>query len=163
MASRLPVETGHSVLTRQLEQLHSLLPLLSRQAQEAQRTCEEAARALTTAAQEEIFCHGTAVRTILHGREIRAQFMPADWFCDPAWDLLLRLYEAHADRRTTTMGELIDLTRLKATTASRWVDIIVGKGWATRRRCPRDHRRVFVQLTETGIDAMERYFEALRS
>jgi hypothetical protein len=163
MASTVPVETGYATLTRQLEQLHTLLPMLSEQAQQAQRTCDEAARALASAAQDEIFCHGTVVRTIIHSRELRAKLLPVDWFCDPAWDLLLRLYEAHADRRATTMGELIDLTRLKATTATRWVDVIAGKGWATRSRCPRDHRRVFVGLTDLGIDAMERYFESVRS
>lgn len=74
----------------------------------------------------------------------------------------MRLYEAYADSLTTTMGELIAVTGLKATTASRWVDVIVGKGWAARNRCTLDHRRVFVNLTESGVDAMDRYFRALR-
>lgn len=112
---------------------------------------------------ESLFGYGADVRSILHLRQMRAMYMPADWFSDPAWDLLLHLYQAHLDGQEMTVGDLIDQTGLKPTTASRWLDCIANRDWLSRRRCEQDHRRIFVELTPKGATAMDNYFDALRN
>lgn len=111
---------------------------------------------------ENVLGRGADIRALIRLRALRNQFMPADWFSDPAWDLLLYLYKAHIDREELTVGDLIDRTGLKATTASRWLDSLAVRAWVNRHRCELDHRRVLIELTSKGITAMDGYFDALR-
>lgn len=163
MGSTLSFGGRSDVLADQLAQLHVLLPVLSKQAHEAQEICAEAARALARAGRSEHEVnHRADVCMIIRARAIRGTIMPADWFGDPAWDLLLRLYEAHLDRVELTMGDLIERTGIKPTTAGRWLDVIGGRGWVRRRPCAQDNRRVYAELTEQGAATMAACFEAMR-
>jgi DNA-binding MarR family transcriptional regulator len=109
------------------------------------------------------FDHRASVATIIRGREARAKFMPENWFSDPAWDILLRLYQAYLDGLEQTVGDLGSFASTAPATTNRWLEVLAGRGWIYRRRCTRDQRRVFVSLSESGAAQMHRYFEQMRT
>jgi DNA-binding MarR family transcriptional regulator len=104
---------------------------------------------------------GIVEATIRMRRERSSQF-PADWFSDPAWDILLFLFECHLKGAKSTVGEVGAGTDNRPTTAIRWLDIIEAAGMLDRHRCLTDTRRVFVFLNEKGVSAMRLYFEKVR-
>lgn len=160
--------TSSGALAQHLMQLHAMLPELTSRVLETQHTCDEAVRALSEGSLEEMMSartsagHRASVGIIIRGRETRAQFMPEGWFSDPAWDILLRLYEAHLDGVEHTVGDLGSFASTSPATTNRWLDVLFSRGWIQRRRCDRDQRRVFVSLTETGTETMNAYFDHLR-
>lgn len=155
-------------LAQRLLELHAMLPVLCSQVLETQQTCDQAVRALSEGSLEEMmnarteFGHRSSVATIIRGRQARAKFMPESWFSDPAWDILLRLYEAYLDGLERTVGDLGSFASTSPATTNRWLDVLVSRGWINRRRCDRDQRRVFVSLTESGAAQMHDYFEQMR-
>lgn len=104
---------------------------------------------------------GIVEATIRMRRERSSQF-PGDWFSDPAWDVLLFLFECHLIGAKVTVGEVSAGTDNRPTTAIRWLDIIEAAGMLDRQRCLTDTRRVFVFLNEKGVAAMRLYFERVR-
>ena len=157
-----------SMLAQRLLQLHAMLPELTSRVLETQQTCDEAVRALSDGSLEEMMSartsvgHRASVATIIRGRQTRAQFMPENWFSDPAWDILLHLYEAHLDGVEHSVGDLGSFASTSPATTNRWLDVLFSRGWIHRRRCERDQRRVFVSLTETGAEKMRDYLDHLR-
>lgn len=166
--SHTDVDINPGVLAQRLMQLHVMLPALASRVLETQQTCDEAVRALSEASLEQMLraenavTHRASIATVIRGRRARAQFMPENWFSDPAWDILLHLYEAHLDGLEHTVGDLGSFANTSPATTNRWLDVLFSRGWIARRRCDRDQRRVFVSLTQTGAETVDAYFTHLR-
>ncbi|UYY59232.1 MarR family transcriptional regulator [Sphingomonas sp. S2-65] len=164
------IDTGVSsaALAQRLLQLHAMLPELTSRILETQQTCDEAVRALSQGGLEQMMVaetslgHRASVSTIIRGRQLRAKFIPENWFSDPAWDILLHLYEAHLDGVEHTVGDLGSFARTTPATTNRWLDVLFARQWIQRRRCERDQRRIFVSLTPAGAETMNAYFNQLR-
>lgn len=106
--------------------------------------------------------HRASVESIIRVREARSKFMPENWFSDPAWDILLRLYHAYLDGLERTVGDLGSFASTSPATTNRWLDVLASRGWIHRRRDERDQRRVFIALSETGAEQMHECFEQMR-
>ncbi|MDV3456127.1 MarR family transcriptional regulator [Sphingomonas sp. HF-S4] len=106
--------------------------------------------------------HRASVESIIRVREARSKFMPENWFSDPAWDILLRLYHAYLDGLERTVGDLGSFASTSPATTNRWLDVLASRGWIHRRRDERDQRRVFISLSETGAEQMHECFEQMR-
>jgi DNA-binding MarR family transcriptional regulator len=102
------------------------------------------------------------VDSIIRVREARARFMPENWFSDPAWDILLRLYQAYLDGLERTVGDLGSFASTSPATTNRWLEVFAARGWIHRRRCERDQRRVFITLSENGAEQMRECLEQMR-
>ncbi|AQR72874.1 MarR family transcriptional regulator [Sphingomonas sp. LM7] len=117
---------------------------------------------------EELMCaraeadHRASVESIIRVREARGKFMPENWFSDPAWDILLRLYQAYLDGLERTVGDLGSFASTSPATTIRWLDVLTARGWIHRRRDERDQRRVFITLSEEGAEQMRECFEQMR-
>ena len=161
-------DTDTCKLAQQLRELNALLPQLSAHVQQTQATCSAAIETLTANGFERMeradsgFGHREAVSSILRWREARRRFLPEDWFSDPAWDILLRLYEAHLHEQERSVGDLGSFAATSPATTNRWLDALMSRGWILRRRDERDQRRVFVSLSESGLAKMHDYFESMR-
>jgi DNA-binding MarR family transcriptional regulator len=101
------------------------------------------------------------VRAILRARAQRRKFFPKDLFADPAWDMLLDLYASDLDQSRTSVGSLCIASDVPATTALRWISNLEREGLVTRQNDPLDGRRVWIDLTQSGRDAMEAYFASI--
>jgi DNA-binding MarR family transcriptional regulator len=103
------------------------------------------------------------VRRMLRERRMREQFFAAELFADPAWDMLLDLYAAQLEGHPVAVSSLCIAAAVPATTALRWIKTMTDTGLLERQADPRDGRRIFIGLTDTATQAMDRYFTALES
>lgn len=98
------------------------------------------------------------MRSLLKARRDRTKFFPENLFADPAWDMLLELYAAQLCQHRLSVSSLCAGSGVPPTTALRWITTVEKNGLLTRSSDPLDGRRVFVQLSEKGADAMSSYF-----
>lgn len=104
-----------------------------------------------------------AVQAIIGARRLRARYFPVDLFADPAWDMLLDLFEAEITNRRVPVSSLCIAAAVPATTALRWLKAMVDRGIFIRRADPLDGRRVFVELAPDTSRALRRYFAGLEA
>jgi DNA-binding MarR family transcriptional regulator len=83
-------------------------------------------------------------RTILFG----------ELFADPAWDMMLELFLAELEGRRLATCELGYKANVPSTTSLRWTEKLEADGWLCRVHDPRDLRRMFVELSARGSEAM---------
>lgn len=105
--------------------------------------------------------HRTEVVRIMKSRDARGKHFPADWFSNPAWDLLLFLYEARLSGTNVTVGDVGNGTGTRPTTTIRWLEILESEALLDRRRDTVDTRRVYITLNDKGAAAMRSYFASL--
>ncbi|MFU7527777.1 MarR family transcriptional regulator [Qipengyuania sp. ASV99] len=98
------------------------------------------------------------VRQIIAARQARAKFFEGELFADPAWDMLLDLTAARAERSQVSVTSLCIAAAVPATTALRWIKQLVDTGVFVRVADESDRRRAFVALSEPSAQAMARYF-----
>ncbi|MFN4019092.1 MAG: MarR family winged helix-turn-helix transcriptional regulator [Erythrobacter sp.] len=96
-------------------------------------------------------------------RKRAAIFGNPELFGEPAWDILLDLYIAHAQAKSVSVSSACIGSAAPATTGLRWLGVLAEEGLVVRENDPEDNRRVLVRLTPKGIAAMERFFDAVES
>jgi DNA-binding MarR family transcriptional regulator len=96
-------------------------------------------------------------RHLMEQRRLRARYLPAELFHEPAWDMLLALYVGQHERRTMNVKTLVSYSDAPATTSQRWIDHLHKLGLIHRITDMVDRRRVEIQLTEPGEEAIRRY------
>jgi hypothetical protein len=94
-------------------------------------------------------------------RRRAAIFGNPELFGEPAWDILLDLYIAHADGKPVSVSSACIGSAAPSTTGLRWLGVLLEEGLVVRENDADDHRRVLVRLTRAGITAMERFFDAV--
>ena len=98
------------------------------------------------------------VRAIIRRRRARARYFEAELFADPAWDILLDLTAADAERVRVSVTSLCIASGVPATTALRWIGQMTEAGLLMRVEDTTDKRRVFISLTDKARNAMAQYF-----
>jgi DNA-binding MarR family transcriptional regulator len=98
------------------------------------------------------------VRAIIRARRLRARYFSEELFADPAWDMLLDLFQAEISKLRVPVSSLCIAAAVPATTALRWLKTMVQQGIFVRRADPHDGRRVFVELAPQSSNALKRYF-----
>lgn len=99
-----------------------------------------------------------ALRAMIRARRMRSNFLPADLFADPAWDMLLDLLQAEIVQHRVPVSSLCIAAAVPATTALRWIKSMTDRGLLVRRDDPHDGRRVFIEMAPTTSAALRRYF-----
>jgi len=102
-----------------------------------------------------------AVTAVIRARRMRSRFFDAELFADPAWDMMLDLFEAELLHRRVAVSSLCVAAAVPATTALRWLKAMTEKGVFIRRNDPMDGRRVYVELSSETSQALRRYFGAV--
>jgi DNA-binding MarR family transcriptional regulator len=105
------------------------------------------------------FARIAAVRRAIAARGDRKRVFNARLFSDPAWEMLLELYVASLGQRLLAFGRLADRAGVAPTTALRWVQTLENEGLVHRQSDQLDSRRVLLELTEAGRNAMDAYFD----
>jgi len=103
------------------------------------------------------------VRTVIRARRLRDRFFDPELFADPAWDMMLDLFEAELSQRRVAVSSLCIAAAVPPTTALRWLKSLAGKGLIIRRADPLDGRRVYVELSCEASAALRRYFGEVAS
>lgn len=94
-------------------------------------------------------------------RKRAAIFGKPELFGEPAWDILLDLYIAHAEGKPVSVSSACIGSAAPATTGLRWLGVLAEEGLVVRENDADDNRRVLVRLTSGGITAMEQFFDAV--
>jgi DNA-binding MarR family transcriptional regulator len=89
---------------------------------------------------------GDTIRNIVRARRLRGKYFAQELFADPAWDMLLDLLQAEIAQMRVPVSSLCNAAAVPATTALRWLKMLVGQGLFIRRPDPHDGRRVYVEL-----------------
>ena len=76
--------------------------------------------------------HRAAVHAAILTRRCRSTSMPAEWFSDPAWDLMIDLYATHMALPVDPLHAVLPPGPLPARW-DRWAAIVVQAGFATSR------------------------------
>ncbi|MGR0183058.1 response regulator [Azospirillum aestuarii] len=100
----------------------------------------------------------TAIR---RKRAAREKFFPKGLFEDPCWDMLLDLMINHLQGRRISVSSLCIASGVAQTTALRRITDLHDRGLVRRIADDKDGRRVFIELTDDGVAAMERYVETV--
>jgi DNA-binding MarR family transcriptional regulator len=104
---------------------------------------------------------GAFVKLLIADRRARNEQFPAALFADPAWDILLDLYVAHADGLLISVTSAVIAADVPASTALRWISHMTKQGYLRRSPDPHDRRRVHVELAENAITRIENYLQAV--
>ena len=121
----------------------------------------EIGRSPGTAGTNEAFEQAKLVRRILRARAVRDDFLSPRLFSEPAWDMLLELYVAHLLQRRLSVTDVCEASRVSYTTALRWINVLAAEEFVCRKKDPLDGRRMFIDLTSSGSEALQHYFEAI--
>lgn len=100
-------------------------------------------------------------------RRVRNSAIPDEHlFADPAWDILLDLYLAHAQQKAVSVTSASMATNVPSTTALRWVWLLESKSLVLRLADKADKRRHFIVLSDEGLAFVRRmlrtYIQFLR-
>lgn len=106
----------------------------------------------------EVAITGEQVRAVIRARRLRSRFFDAELFADPAWDMLLDLFQAEIAQHRVPVSSLCIAAAVPPTTALRWIKTMTDCGLFRRRADPHDGRRVFVELAPAASGAMGSYF-----
>ncbi|MCA1200138.1 hypothetical protein K9B35_19395 [Sphingomonas sp. R647] len=101
------------------------------------------------------------VRARIRARRLRDKFFDSRLFADPAWDILLDLYCAHLEYREVSVSSLCIAAATPPTTALRWIASMTDADLLLRRPDGNDKRRHIISLSESALQAIDRYFAAM--
>lgn len=90
-------------------------------------------------------------------RRARRRYFPAELFGEPAWDLLLDLFQARLDGKQISVTSACIGADVPLSTALRWIGVLEGEGLVERSRNLTDHRSTWVHLTDRAMAAMTEY------
>jgi DNA-binding MarR family transcriptional regulator len=102
------------------------------------------------------------IRALLRARRLREQFLPADLFADPAWDMMLDLMAARLTGQRVSVSSLCIAAAVPPTTALRWIRQLTERGVFARIDDPADGRRVFIELTDEAAEALTAWASTVR-
>lgn len=101
------------------------------------------------------------VRAVIRARRLRARFLPADWFADPAWDMLLDLAAAELAGVRQSVSALCVAADVPPTTALRWIKRLCDDGHLVRAGDPLDRRRMFIGMAPATSAAVHACLAAM--
>lgn len=101
--------------------------------------------------------YANIAREIRELRLRRLQFFPEIIFSEPAWDILLDLYQATMEGRATSVKSACMAAQVPFTTALRWLTVLEKYKLVVRSQDVRDKRRSWLYLTPQGAKAMSLY------
>jgi hypothetical protein len=82
-----------------------------------------------------------------------------DLFADPAWDILLDLFASRLEGKQISTSSACIASCVPVTTALRWLTALEASGMVRKLADRRDKRRVYVEITDLGMERITRYFE----
>lgn len=87
----------------------------------------------------------------------------SELFGEPSWDILLDLFIAQGRERPVSVSSACIASTTPQSTALRYVGLLEKVGLVRRAKDPRDGRRQYLELTETGLSNMEAYLVELKA
>ncbi|KAA9013276.1 MarR family transcriptional regulator [Sphingobium limneticum] len=100
-----------------------------------------------------------ALARYLEARRVRAMLFGQNLFADPAWDILLALYQAELEGVALTLEQLSETLRLSLSVVVGQVGTMERRGLLDEHRTsPNSRRRRAIRLSPLAMDAMASWF-----
>ena len=96
------------------------------------------------------------VEVLIATHRFRSREIGEDLFGDPAWDILLDLYNAETRNLALSSSNVGRVAGIAQTTALRWLSILEHRGLIVRKVDRTDGRRTNIFLSDKGRDCVER-------
>lgn len=103
------------------------------------------------------------VKAMIKDRRHRDEYFNDYLFADPAWDMLLELFQALLEQRRVATTNLCESAAVPHTTALRWITTLKQEGLIVCEGDRLDGRRKFVSLSAKGEKSMNDYFKGYAS
>lgn len=97
------------------------------------------------------------LKRIVAARAVRNRLFGQDLFSDPAWDIMLDLTIAMAEKRSISISSLCIAANVPTTTALRQIKAMKEKGLINIVCDPNDRRRKYVTLSESAHEMMTKF------
>ena len=104
---------------------------------------------------------GLLARNIHRERSRRANYLPAELFGEPAWDILLDLAYAAKAHELRSIKSACLSSQVPEATALRYIEQLVRFGLVERIDDKTDRRRKFLRLTGLGERKMEEFLASM--
>lgn len=91
-------------------------------------------------------------------RRLRKKYLPEYLFGEPGWDILLDLLISKIRNRKISVTSACIASDVPATTALRWISELEKNGLIEREKNSFDQRVTWIELTDSGLEAMFEYF-----
>lgn len=98
---------------------------------------------------------------IYQARRLRGSFLPASYFGEPGWDILLDLFMATMRGLQVSVTSACIGSAVATTTALRWIDVLETEALIERQPSSVDGRRTYVVLTPHGVDLIKGYLRSV--
>ncbi|MEC3912325.1 ArsR family transcriptional regulator [Sphingobium sp. CR2-8] len=96
-----------------------------------------------------------ALARYLEARRVRAMLFGQNLFADPAWDILLALYQAELEGHALTLEQMSESLRLSLSVVVGQVGTMERRGLLNEHRTsPNSRRRRAIRLSPLALDAM---------
>lgn len=95
-----------------------------------------------------------AAQSELERRRLRKRFLPADWFSEGPWNILVDLYDNEYRGNDVSVTSACIAAELPATTALRHIGQLIEAGLVQRVPDQKDNRRSFLRLSHNGRRTM---------
>lgn len=102
----------------------------------------------------------TWVRSEYVRRGRRRRYFPSITIGEPCWDMLLDLAAARLENKQISTSSACYGSGVPQSTALRWLKVMEDEGLVLRVPAADDKRKSFIEISETGLTALERYYEA---
>lgn len=94
---------------------------------------------------------------IYEARRLREDFLPARYFGEPGWDMLVDLFMATMKGMKVSVKSACIASAVAPTTALRWIDILEVAALIERQPSSVDGRRTYLVLSPRGVDLIKQY------
>lgn len=157
LSQNLPERTEVTLSGRDLEDARRLLALLAK-ANDLLTVSNVALAPGSRVTNEQLLA--ARARQILEARQRRTRVFGRAMFGEPAWEMLLLLYVSESGPRQT-VTRLAERSGASKGTALRWLDYLLHQNLVRREPHPTDRRAAFVELTDKGRAALEKYLSEM--
>jgi hypothetical protein len=93
-------------------------------------------------------------KAIWKTRRARSPVFDPEIFGEPAWDMLLDLFQEQVAERQVYIKNACIGADVPTSTGLRWIDTLIERKWIVRQADPNDRRRQTVALSDEGMAKM---------
>lgn len=104
-------------------------------------------------------CQRAMLARYIESRRVRATLLGQNLFSDPAWDILLLLYQAELAEQALTLEQLSETSRLSMSVTVGQVGIMERRGLVEEyQTSPNSRRRRSIRLSRLAVDSLSSWF-----
>lgn len=101
------------------------------------------------------------IRAEIDKQNLRKKYFPSELFGEPAWNILLDLYDSSLRGRAVTVSDACIASQAPPTTGIRWVQRLEELDLLERHRSSKDARINYLTLTERAQQQLRDFFSAV--